>query len=480
MSRPIGETAEVLSDPPEWAWLEVRLEDLASENEVLRLITRILGDLTQMLLEGEELSSLVDVLARLLGNPLSVSDRFRHIVAHSPVGSSADPVWREGMTRLRTPQGILQDPVISELFERLRREKRPVLLPLRPLRGMAQRRLATPILANGHVLGFLGMLEAQQPFMDFHPLVLRHAAVILALALTRQQVALDTERRLTSDFLADLFSGDYASPATIVTRAGSLGIDLHRTWSMLLLDVDEIEVLRVALQVEDEIAARAGLLEMVRSVACSQSPGSVVVVQGGSIVVLSRVLSGEADLAEMDSKALAEVLKNYVRKACSGIDVLIAVGGLCTSLEDFAKRYEQAKTALDIGRSFHVRDRTVTLDDLGVYSVLFRRDDPDELRRFAGDLLSPLMENDEKHGTKLLETLEVYLNENGALRKTARRLFVHVSTLRGRLDRVEHLCDLDLRNAKARLNLQISMEVYRMAKGIGGSLSNVPGQPRHH
>ena len=84
------------------------------------------------------------------------------------------------------------------------------------------------------------------------------------------------------------------------------------------------------------------------------------------------------------------------------------------------------------------------------------------------------MENDEKHGTKLLETLEVYLSENGALRKTARRLFVHVSTLRGRLDRVEHLCDLDLRNAKARLNLQISMEVYRMAKGIGAVSQTYP------
>lgn len=41
---------------------------------------------------------------------------------------------------------------------------------------------------------------------------------------------------------------------------------------------------------------------------------------------------------------------------------------------------------------------------------------------------------------------------------------MHINTLRNRLQRIAQLCDLDLRDSKTRLNLQIALEVYRLAQ----------------
>lgn len=108
----------------------------------------------------------------------------------------------------------------------------------------------------------------------------------------------------------------------------------------------------------------------------------------------------------------------------------------------------------------------MTLNGLGIYSILFRREDPDELLHSCGQYVNPLLEYDQKRGTKLLASLQTYLDENGALRKSARRLFVHPNTLGGRLERIEQPCGLDLQDAKSRLNLQIAFEVYQLANSV--------------
>ena len=416
-----------------------------------------------MVLEGRGMAPLAARLATLLGNPVVVADQFFHFIASSPPGEHGDPHRRQAIMLGGTPRQVLDDPVVGSHFRMVAEQKRPVVFPPFPEHGMDRRRLMAPIIAGDDILGYVTVLEAEHPLREFHATVLKQAALVLAFELMKQRVALETELRLITDFLGDLFSGNHAGREATVRRAGFLGIDLFRPWVLLLVDPDDIDSLCKACGVDNPIVARQELFEIVRGAFQGRFPGSILVIQSESIVILSAGSSGNGQSEDLPTE-MAGYIRDTVRTARPGVTVSVAIGGLCTDLEDFGRRYSEARRALDVIRSMPSEDQTIELDDLGILGILYRHENQGELLDFANRLLEPLAAYDRKRHTRLLETLETYLSENGAFRKTARRLFVHINTLRNRLQRIAQLCDLDLRDSKTRLNLQIALEVYRLAQ----------------
>jgi DNA-binding PucR family transcriptional regulator len=243
--------------------------------------------------------------------------------------------------------------------------------------------------------------------------------------------------------------------------------------------------------VDDPALARLKLFEVVRRAVRSCSPGSVAVMHSECMVIL--IPASEDGPEAQNARALAEVLRHEIHWAYPTVTASVAIGGPCVGLVDFGRRHAEARRALDALSSLNTRDQTVTLDDLGIYGILFRRGDPDELLGFAHRVLDPLIEYDRRNRTSLLETLRVYLDENGSFRGTARRLSVHLNTLRGRLERVSHLCRVELRDARVRLNFQVALQIHglgqadpaarRLAapmRGSGGGHAGGVAEPANH
>ena len=78
---------------------------------------------------------------------------------------------------------------------------------------------------------------------------------------------------------------------------------------------------------------------------------------------------------------------------------------------------------------------------------------------FAHRVLLPLEVYDKKNKSLLIETLGVYLQENGNLLHTASRLFIHRNTLKYRLHRIEEICDCSLEDAEVRFVLYFALTV---------------------
>ena len=462
MHEPPALDADGVATPDPRA-LAARCAALEAENALLKRADAMHNELMEMVLEGRGLTSIVERLSALCGNPVAVDDYLYHVIASSHPDEPSDRHWREAVARGVSSREFLDDIAVAAYVRRAGQDKRPVLIPTFPVYGFDRRRLTAPILAGDDLLGYVTLLEARQPFQDVHETVLRRAALILALELMKQRVALETELRLTADFLRDLFSGSYASREAIVNRGGFLGIDLRRPWTLLVLDADDEDALRRACQVDDPALARLRLFEIVRRAVRSCSPGSLAVMHSECMVILTP--AGPAPEAPAGGpRALAEVLRREIQWAYPSVTASVAIGGRCVELGDFGRRHAEARRALDALGSLNTRNQTVTLDDLGIYGILFRREDQAELLGFARRVLGPLLEYDRRQRSNLLGTLQVYLEENGAFRASARRLSVHLNTLRGRLERISQLCAVDLRDARTRLNFQVALEIHRLGQ----------------
>jgi hypothetical protein len=135
-------------------------------------------------------------------------------------------------------------------------------------------------------------------------------------------------------------------------------------------------------------------------------------------------------------------------------------GGLGTErpLLEAPVSLEEAQLALLSSSKLH-DGRIMRYEDLGLERLLLLlyMHHESELTRFLEETLGPLLEHDAKSATPLLPTVSSYIGHSGRLRETAADIYVHRNTLAYRLDRAAEILGIDLKDADARLAVEMAL-----------------------
>jgi len=81
---------------------------------------------------------------------------------------------------------------------------------------------------------------------------------------------------------------------------------------------------------------------------------------------------------------------------------------------------------------------------------------------FYEETIGTLVDYDEKKGSNLKYTLEVYLQCGQNTQSTADKLFIHRHTLRYRLKRIEEIAGVNLQQSDHVFNLQIGLKLHKL------------------
>jgi purine catabolism regulator len=131
------------------------------------------------------------------------------------------------------------------------------------------------------------------------------------------------------------------------------------------------------------------------------------------------------------------------------------------------RAYEQARTAVRVGRRVQGSGSLAHFDALGVFRLLSLVQDGAELRAFADETLGSLARADgtpaeRQEAADLRHTLEVLLDANLNVAEAARRLHFHYNTLRYRIAKLERMLGPFTRDAHLRLSLQLALQILHM------------------
>ena len=88
--------------------------------------------------------------------------------------------------------------------------------------------------------------------------------------------------------------------------------------------------------------------------------------------------------------------------------------------------------------------------------MLLLREPHTELWGYVQDTLGTLCED-----KALLDTLTAYLTSGENLKNTAEFLYIHINTLKYRLEKISKLLECDLKNSDTRFRLRMAIIVYR-------------------
>jgi len=390
--------------------------------------------LVSVVLEGGGLDDLATELAAILSGPVFITTPDGRVVAHS-----GDP----GKTRAALE---------STLFDRSGRFRVEAPDRLQDSGSHA----VVPIVAGRVDHGRI-VLFAAGPVTDVDRYCLERAATVAALAVTKRLAVAAVEDKYRADFLRDLVTGRVGNLARAVNHASGLGWDIDRPLVVAVAELDPGQVSAsmsgLALRPVQERFATAW-----QTVLRARDPGAPVAGFHNEVVVLLGAPEGgdlAAVVAELDQKVAGD-------RGGGRLSFSLGLSRVAAGPAELPRAYEQACTAVRIGRRLQGPGARSTFDQLGAYRLLALIPDGAELRGFVTDVLGELA-SDAADAADLRSTLETLLDTNGNVAESARRLHFHYNTLRYRIEKLERMLGPFTTSPALRLDLALALRVRHLA-----------------
>ncbi|MFC9841293.1 helix-turn-helix domain-containing protein [Rhodococcus sp. NPDC127530] len=336
--------------------------------------------------------------------------------------------WDESFTQL-----VLRGGGVTDLVTEISRITGTVVTFVRSIETHPHGTTARPILAGGNTLGYLLIDDQAQPDRRF----LERADSALALACMAEDAVKEASRRTQDSVLIALLGRTNLEAAEFRQQAWIAGINP---------DVEYVVI--VAEEQHHQLGGRLRLLlEEVRWPA-----GTVIAEYGTRVLVVA-----PATASEGLSRCWPDSL---VGKVTAGIGSAVEAPKIATS-------HIEAQETLDVMFALGRSGQIGTSADLGLYRILLGGASEAQITKLITDTLGPLLEEEARRKTPLLQTLAEYLRLHQRRSATAHALNVHVNTLDQRLLAIDRILGPDWRSSDRSTDLQVVLRLRSSAHRLG-------------
>ncbi|HBW38485.1 CdaR family transcriptional regulator [Desulfosporosinus sp. BICA1-9] len=397
--------------------------------------------LLEALSRGEGLPSLAKILMEFFKNPIIVTDPFGKILIFQ-VKTEESFYFGEFFPL----SGVSSQLKSGEIFEGnvLIQEKEPHVMPY----------VALPLYQDG-LDGYVIIILSRSPWNREFAAGLKESRLALLVAMRKQKELQEIQLQYKNEFLHDLLYNNFENRETIIQRARSLGLDLSCPHVVAVIELDAEENL------EEEILDR--LQDLWEVYLAQHWPKPILARRGMALVLL---LPFDKNLSFSELKLKIDVFIPKIKQDIYPrlpVSFSIGIGHIYAEAEELYRSYQEAKTALELGRFFDKQDEITYYDELGILALLYRIGEQ-ELKTFCFHTLRPLLNHDKEQDGQLMETLRTYFRCNGDLTITAQKLYIHVNTLRYRLKKVQDLLGMNLTKLSVQFNLDIALRIIHQKK----------------
>ncbi|MDX6713623.1 MAG: hypothetical protein QOH30_181 [Baekduia sp.] len=451
--------AVVIAQAQMTARLRSSLKTVARQNDLLRRAASMDDRLTELVLEGGNLSEIAAAAAELTGKPCDIYDGDGRRLA------GAVPAWLEdkAIPRVLDPE-YRSVPAVKEALDALGDKDSGVIGPL-PAAGLNHRFLLAPITTRDDSWGSLVVMEFGSRFgpLDMH--IARRAATNAALELSAERRAARAEWDARSSLAGELIRGN-PDVVALRRRAEYLGVDLDAPHVVCLVGTDGSGAGALPTAAEFS-AAFAETAEAGTALATGVTEGMLVVL----------ALDASRPALETIGRARDRVASVLEQLAAPDVTLVGAVSTRCCAPADYPGAYGQAQQVMACLQSFAQEGRALVLtaDDLGPGRLFLASSSRVEADRFANDALSALLVEGDAAMADLLATLRMFFDNSRSVRKSAQALDVHENTVRYRLGRIEELTGLAVgSDSDDQLTAQLALLIVRI-QGWPGTLPGAAG-----
>lgn len=167
--------------------------------------------------------------------------------------------------------------------------------------------------------------------------------------------------------------------------------------------------------------------------------------------------SDENLIKDKEISLILSKVSNYSKRVELDLEKSKLIFGFSDSIGhiyDVKRNYLRCLKTIEIGPHLYPDDNLWTYSRLGVFAWIDIKDD--EIDMMMREIKN-LYESDENK--KLVETLKVYIECKMNFSAAAEKLFLHINTVRSRIDKITDLIDVDLDDPISRLKIELLLRL---------------------
>ncbi|MGC0272680.1 PucR family transcriptional regulator [Pseudactinotalea sp. Z1739] len=409
-------------------------EVLDRQSALLAGSERLHRELLHLVAAGGTLADVTNRLATLIDARIMVTTADGRVLTEAGAGSAEDGLRREASGRV-----LVEDLAYG-------------------YGAGPPHRIVVPVVAGRYDHGRLVATSAERPLRQVDVHAIERAAIVVALSLSKQRELSAVEGKYQGDFLRDVLMGRAGDRDQVLAHARGLGWDLERPFVVLVAEHDD-PAPRFAGSGDRPQPPQDRFAAAWRSIVTAKDPAAAVVSLSSEVVALIGVPAGAPTDAESIARGFVAAVSGDGgggrQSFCTGISRVVH------DVADLRRGYEQARSAVRVGRWQHGPGALVEFDALGVQRLLSLVSDPAEIDSFITDVLADLAE-DTPEAEDLRQTLDSLLAHNLNVAETARDLHFHYNTLRYRISKLERLVGPFTSDAHLRLDLAVALRAHRL------------------
>lgn len=307
-----------------------------------------------------------------------------------------------------------------------------------------------PILFKNEIVGVVGITGNPEEVRNYGQLVKMAAEMILEQAFLMEQIQWD--ERIKEEIIYQLIQGEITSDPWILERAETLGISLDIPRVAIL-----IELISTDCSEEDIRNRRKKIITVLKGLLDNND--LMAIAYSTNIILLKECLIDKENWNSIQTFTRLNSLRTQIEQM-TNIKVKFAMGTYYPTLEGISKSYSEAKKALEIGQILFPDNKVYSYQDLGFPILL--NEIPKNINHPLYQHINTIFKNDKKG--ELHQTLKVFVEENGEIKQTAERLFIHRNTLHYRLDKIKEITGKDPKKIKDLIELYTSYLLFLFRK----------------
>lgn len=194
------------------------------------------------------------------------------------------------------------------------------------------------------------------------------------------------------------------------------------------------------------------LQEVAQSLFPNRLKDFVITLDDESTVLIKELKSAE-DYREIDktAEAIIDTLNTELM-----VKAQIGIGTIADNIRDIGRSFKEAQTALQIGSIFENEKPIINYNSLGIGRLIYQL--PTTLcKLFLKEVFNE--GTYESLDAETIFTIQKFFENNLNISETSRQLYVHRNTLVYRLDKIQKVTGLDLRNFDDAIIFKVSMLV---------------------
>ncbi|MEJ9302551.1 PucR family transcriptional regulator [Priestia megaterium] len=398
----------------------------------------------------DTLEEFADRISEVLNCPITIEDANHRLLAYSTHDERTDQARIATIIGRRVPEKVINNLWKEGIIPKLLETNEPVRVKNINEIGLGDR-IAISIWKNEEVLGFIWAVEIEKALGDEEVELLKKAANVLKNKLLQLQIRKYKREERSQEFFWKLLTGHIKSRQEISEAFYEAQITAPSTFSIAIFRFQEDITPEAERQISYMLKTMHRLKIVLYTIDCND------------LILLLSLDAVEDPLDEQ--RDFVDYFRGNMYERFDVTQIKASCSSIYSSHDHIEKSYKEALNVLDMKSKFPEETKEIiNYQELGIYQFLDVILEKRVHDQFENHSLKKLTDYDLRHNSNLVETLEVFLNNDNNINEAAKELNVHMNTLSYRLKRISEIGDINLKDVNQKIALYIDIKLMKYKK----------------